>query len=157
MALSEREIWNGKHTEKPYVLLSQPSIFDKTRAPKGKHTVWAYCHVPNGSDKDCSTEIINQIERWAPGFKDTIISYNTMTAVSMNAYNENYIGGDINGGAQFLKQLIGRPVLRWNPYKTPAKGIYMCSSSTPPGGGVHGMSGYHAAKSALQCEFGISV
>ncbi len=157
LARSEREIWNGKHTEKPYVLLSQPSIFDKTRAPKGKHTVWAYCHVPNGSDKDCSTEIINQIERWAPGFKDTIISYNTMTAVNMNAYNENYIGGDINGGAQFLKQLIGRPVLRWNPYKTPAKGIYMCSSSTPPGGGVHGMSGYHAAKSALECEFGISV
>lgn len=157
LATSEREVWEGKHPEKPYVLLSQPSVFDETRAPEGKHTVWAYCHTPNGSDRDCTEEIINQIERYAPGFRDTIISSNTMTAVQMNEYNENYIGGDINGGAQFLKQLIGRPVLKWNPYKTPGKGIYICSSSTPPGGGVHGMSGYHAAKSALKSEFGISV
>ncbi len=157
LALSERETWSGKHAEKPYVLLSQPSVFDDTRAPEGKHTVWAYCHVPNGSDRDCTEEILNQIERWAPGFRDTIISYNTMTAVQMNEYNENYIGGDINGGAQFLKQLVGRPVLKWNPYKTPVDGIYMCSSSTPPGGGVHGMSGFHAAKSALKSDFGISV
>ena len=157
IALSEWEIWSEKHSEKPYVLLSQPSVFDVSRAPKGKHTVWAYCHVPNGSDRDCSQEILNQIERWAPGFKDTIISYNTMTAVTMNAYNENYIGGDINGGAQFLKQLIGRPVLKWNPYKTPKKSVYICSSSTPPGGGVHGMCGYHAAKSALKNEFDLSV
>ncbi len=157
LALSERETWSGKHPEKPYVLLSQPSVFDDTRAPEGKHTVWAYCHVPNGSDRDCTEEILNQIERWAPGFRDTIISYNTMTAVQMNEYNENYIGGDINGGAQFLKQLVGRPVLKWNPYKTPVDGIYMCSSSTPPGGGVHGMSGFNAAKSALKSDFGISV
>lgn len=157
LALSEQETWSGKHPEKPYVLLSQPSIFDDTRAPDGKHTVWAYCHVPNSSDRDCTEEILNQIERWAPGFRDTIISYKTMTAVQMNAYNENYIGGDINGGAQFLKQLIGRPVLRWNPYKTPAEGIYICSSSTPPGGGVHGMSGFHAANSSLKNDFGISI
>jgi phytoene dehydrogenase-like protein len=157
LALSERETWSGKHPEKPYVLLSQPSVFDDTRAPEGKHTVWAYCHVPNGSERDCTEEILNQIERWAPGFRDTIISYNTMTAVQMNEYNENYIGGDINGGAQYLKQLIGRPVLKWNPYKTPVDGIYMCSSSTPPGGGVHGMSGFHAAKSALKSDFGISI
>lgn len=154
---SERETWKGNYPEKPYVLLSQPSVFDDTRAPEGKHTVWAYCHVPNGSDRDCTEEIINQIERYAPGFRDTIISYNTMTAVQMNEYNENYIGGDINGGAQYFKQLLGRPILKWNPYKTPAKGVYICSSSTPPGGGVHGMSGFHAAKSALKTEFGISV
>lgn len=157
LTISEREVWQDKHPENPYVLLSQPSIFDDSRAPEGKHTVWAYCHVPNGSGKDCSETIINQIERYAPGFRDTIISYKTMTAVQMNEYNENYIGGDINGGAQFLKQLIGRPVIKWNPYKTPAKGIYICSSSTPPGGGVHGMSGFHAAKTALKSEFGISV
>jgi len=157
IAHSERETWKGNHPEKPYVLLSQPSLFDDSRAPKGKHTVWAYCHVPNGSDRDCKNEILNQIERYAPGFRDTIISCNTMTAVQMNEYNENYIGGDINGGAQFLKQLVGRPVLKWNPYKTPISGLYICSSSTPPGGGVHGMSGFHAAKSALKSDFGISV
>ncbi len=152
---SEKEIWKGNHAEKPYVLLSQPSIFDDSRAPKGKHTVWAYCHVPNGSEKDCTEEIISQIERFAPNFGDTIISKHTMTAVQMNDYNENYIGGDINGGAQFFKQLIGRPVLKCNPYKIPFEVAYICSSSTPPGGGVHGMCGYHAAKSALKNEFGI--
>ncbi|MBO6793466.1 MAG: NAD(P)/FAD-dependent oxidoreductase [Balneolaceae bacterium] len=154
---SEKQVWQGNHPEKPYVLLSQPSIFDDLRAPKGKHTVWAYCHVPNGSDRDCTEEIVSQIERYAPGFRDTIIAKHTMTAVQMNDYNENYIGGDINGGAQFFKQLIGRPVLKWDPYKIPFDGAYICSSSTPPGGGVHGMCGYHAAKSALKNEFGIEV
>lgn len=157
IAYSERETWKGNHPEKPYVLLSQPSLFDDTRAPEGKHTLWAYCHVPNGSDKDCSEEIINQIERYAPGFRDTIISTHTMNATEFESYNENYIGGDINGGAQTIKQLLGRPVPQWDPYKLPAKGMYICSSSTPPGGGVHGMSGYHAAKSALKNEFGIKV
>lgn len=155
IAFSERETWKGNHPEKPYVLVSQPSIFDETRAPKGKHTLWAYCHVPNGSEKDCSKEIINQIERYAPGFKDIIISKSTMTATQFEEYNPNYIGGDINGGAQFFRQLFARPVLKWDPYKLPAKGLYICSSSTPPGGGVHGMCGYHAAKSVLKNEFGI--
>ncbi len=155
LAHSERETWKGNYAEKPYVLLSQPSLFDDTRAPEGKHTLWAYCHVPNGSDRDCTEDILNQIERYAPGFRDTIISYNTMNARQMNAYNENYIGGDINGGAQFFKQLVGRPIIKWNPYTLPIDGVYICSSSTPPGGGVHGMSGYHAATSALKSEFKI--
>lgn len=157
LAISEREIWKGNHPEKPYVLLSQPTLFDASRAPNGKHVVWAYCHVPNSSERDCSDEIINQIERYAPGFRDTIIATHSMNAVQMNTYNENYVGGDINGGAQSFKQLIGRPVLKWDPYKLPQKGLYICSSSTPPGGGVHGMCGFHAAKSALKNEFGITL
>lgn len=157
LAHSEREIWKGNHPEKPYVLLSQPTLFDASRAPNGKHVVWAYCHVPNGSEKDCSEEIINQIERYAPGFRDTIIATHSMNAVQMNTYNENYVGGDINGGAQSFKQLIGRPVLKWDPYKMPQNGLYICSSSTPPGGGVHGMCGFHSAKSALKNEFGITL
>lgn len=157
ISFSEQETWKGNHPEKPYVLISQPSIFDPSRAPEGKHTLWGYCHVPNGSDKDCTEEIENQIERYAPGFKDTIISKNIMTATQFESYNANYIGGDINGGAQFFKQLFARPVLKWNPYALPAKGLYICSSSTPPGGGVHGMCGYHAAKSVLKNEFGIKI
>ncbi len=157
IAFSEREVWKGNHPEKPYVLVSQPSLFDESRAPKGKHTLWAYCHVPNNSDKDCSEEIINQIERYAPGFRDIIISTHTISAPEFEAYNQNYIGGDINGGAQTVKQLLGRPVFQWDPYKLPADGMYICSSSTPPGGGVHGMCGFHAAKSALKNEFGIRV
>lgn len=157
IAFSERETWKGNHPEKPYVLVSQPSLFDDSRAPTGKHTLWAYCHVPNGSDKDCSKEIINQIERYAPGFRDIIISSHSITAPEFETYNANYIGGDINGGAQTFKQLIGRPVFQWDPYKLPVKGMYICSSSTPPGGGVHGMCGYHAAKSVLKNEFGIKV
>jgi len=156
IAEGEQAIWEGKHHDKPYVLLSQPSLFDDTRAPKGKHTLWAYCHVPNGSKEDRTEVIENQIERFAPGFKDTIISKNTITAQGFEQYNHNYIGGDINGGAQVFKQLFGRPVLKWDPYKMPAEGMYICSSSTPPGGGVHGMCGYHAAQSVLKNEFGIS-
>ena len=154
---SEAEVWKGNHPEKPYVLVTQQSLFDSTRAPEGKHTLWAYCHVPNGSDKDCSEEIIAQIERYAPGFRDTIISSHSMNAAQFESYNPNYIGGDINGGAQFFRQLIARPVMRWDPYRLPTKGLYICSSSTPPGGGVHGMCGYHAAKSALKNEFDIKV
>lgn len=157
IAYSERETWKGNHPEKPYVLLSQPSLFDDTRAPEGKHTLWAYCHVPNGSEKDCSEEIISQIERYAPGFRDIIISSHTISAPEFETYNENYIGGDINGGAQTFSQLVGRPVFQWDPYKLPSKGMYICSSSTPPGGGVHGMCGYHAAKSALKNDFGIKI
>ena len=146
----EQEIWDGQTPEKPYVLLAQPSVFDKTRAPAGKHTAWAYCHVPNGSKADMTTIIENQIERFAPGFRDTILARHTMSPAQMEEYNPNYIGGDINGGVLDIGQLFTRPVLRWSPYKTSAKGIYICSSSTPPGGGVHGMCGYYAAKRALK-------
>lgn len=156
LAVSEKEVWEGKHPDKPYVLLSQPSLFDHSRAPEGKHTLWAYCHVPNGSERDMTNEIEDQIERYAPGFRDTVISRHGMSSMEFEVYNPNYIGGDINGGAQMLKQLFGRPVLKWNPYKIPLKGMYICSSSTPPGGGVHGMCGYHSAVSALKTEFGIN-
>lgn len=152
IAQSEQDAWEGRISEKPFVLLAQTSLFDPTRAPQGKHTVWAYCHVPNGSNEDMSARIEGQIERYAPGFKKLILQKHTSTAVQMEAYNPNYIGGDINGGAQELKQLFTRPALRLDPYSTPAKNIYICSSSTPPGGGVHGMSGYHAAMSALRAR-----
>jgi phytoene dehydrogenase-like protein len=155
IAASEQEASDGRHPEKPFVLFSQQSVFDDTRAPEGKHTAWAYCHVPNGSQKDMTAEIENQVERFAPGFKDLILHKNVMNTAQMEAYNPNYIGGDINGGIIDLSQLYTRPALRISPYRTSAKGIYICSSSTPPGGGVHGMCGYHAAKTALKDEFNI--
>jgi phytoene dehydrogenase-like protein len=144
----------GGHPQKPFVLLTQPSIFDDTRAPEGKHTAWAYCHVPNGSVEDMTEAIENQVERFAPGFKDIIIARNTMNSRELEAYNPNYVGGDINGGVQDIRQLYTRPVMSWSPYRTSAKGIYICSSSTPPGGGVHGMCGYHAARKVLKDIFG---
>jgi phytoene dehydrogenase-like protein len=150
---SEQLIAEGKHPQKPFVLLSQPTVFDASRAPQGKHTAWAYCHVPNGSEKDMAKIIENQVERFAPGFKETILASHTMNTAQMEAYNPNYIGGDINGGKIDISQLFTRPVLSLSPYKTSAKGIYICSSSTPPGGGVHGMCGYHAAKRALKDVF----
>ncbi|HVU11172.1 MAG TPA: NAD(P)/FAD-dependent oxidoreductase [Phototrophicaceae bacterium] len=148
LAASERAAWSGQHSERPFVLLAQHSLFDPMRAPAGKHTVWAYCHVPNGSTVDMTERIEAQIERFAPGFRDLIIARSSRSAQAMEAYNPNYIGGDINGGVQDLRQLFTRPTLRLNPYSTPLKNVYICSSSTPPGGGVHGMCGYHAAKSA---------
>jgi phytoene dehydrogenase-like protein len=154
IAEAERQIANGSISEKPFVLLAQNSLFDETRTPQGKHTAWAYCHVPNGSDFDMSEIIEDQIERFAPDFRDCILAKSTMSATDMESYNANYIGGDINGGANILSQIFTRPVLRWNPYSTPAKGIYICSSSTPPGGGVHGMCGFHAAQTVLANEFG---
>lgn len=157
IAEGERMTSEGKPSQKPYVLLSQPSVFDKSRAPKGKHTAWAYCHVPNGSKEDMTAAIENQVERFAPGFKDVIIARNTMNTEQMEAYNPNYIGGDINGGVQDVFQLYTRPVLSLSPYRTSDAGIYLCSSSTPPGGGVHGMCGYHAAKTALKDIFKISI
>jgi phytoene dehydrogenase-like protein len=132
------------------VLLAQQSLFDPTRAPQGKHTVWAYCHVPNGSTLDMSSRIEAQIERFAPGFRERILARHIYTAVEMEQYNPNYVGGDINGGVQDWRQLFTRPVARLVPYTTPARGIYLCSSSTPPGGGVHGMCGYHAARAVLK-------
>lgn len=152
---SEAAVWKGEHSENPYIIAAQPSLFDDTRAPEGKHTLWAYCHVPHGSDRDMSDVIEAQIERFAPGFRDTIISRHTFNSQQYETYNSNYIGGDINGGAQFFKQLLGRPVLKWNPYKIPVDGMYICSASTPPGGGVHGMAGFNAAESVLKNEFGL--
>jgi phytoene dehydrogenase-like protein len=150
---AERAVAEGKHPLKPFVLLAQQSLFDATRAPEGKHTVWAYCHVPNGSTFDMAERIEAQIERFAPGFRDRILARHAMSSADMQGYNPNYIGGDINGGLQDLRQLFTRPVVRPTPYITPAKGLYICSSSTPPGGGVHGLCGWEAARSALKHSF----
>jgi phytoene dehydrogenase-like protein len=132
----------------------QPSLFDSTRAPRGKHTAWAYCHVPNGSSRDMTEAIEAQVERFAPGFKDMIAARSTMDSGEVERRNPNYVGGDINGGVQDLRQLFMRPVPRPVPYSTPVEGLYVCSSSTPPGGGVHGMCGYFAARSALRSTYG---
>jgi phytoene dehydrogenase-like protein len=150
IAAGERAVWRGEHPERPFVLLAQQTLFDPSRAPQGKHTVWAYCHVPNGSTFDMTGRIEAQIERFAPGFCDRVLARSVISPLEMEKYNANYLGGDINGGVQDLRQLYTRPTARLVPYSTPARGIYLCSSSTPPGGGVHGMSGYYAAKAALK-------
>ena len=150
LAASEEGLTRGQAPQKPYVLVAQQSLFDDSRAPAGKHTLWAYCHVPNGFKGDMTGAIETQIERFAPGFKDTVLARHIMSAPDLQSYNPNYIGGDINGGAATLWQLAARPVLRPNPYQTPLKGVYLCSASTPPGGGVHGMGGYNAARSAVK-------
>lgn len=157
IASSEKSAWNGRIAEKPFVLMAQQSLFDSSRAPKGKHTAWAYCHVPGGSTTDMTEAIERQVERFAPGFGDRILAKHVMNSAQVEEYNPNYIDGDINGGAFDLGQLFTRPALRWSPYRTSAKGLYICSSSTPPGGGVHGMCGYHAAKCALKDIFNILV
>ncbi|MBV7530840.1 NAD(P)/FAD-dependent oxidoreductase [Chitinophaga sp. sic0106] len=150
IAAAEAGTWKGQLSEKPFVLLAQQSLFDSTRAPEGQHTAWGYCHVPNGNTADMTSIIENQVERFAPGFKKRIVGRHVMNAAAMETYNANYIGGDINGGAIDISQLFTRPVLSSSPYRTSAKGIYLCSASTPPGGGVHGMCGYHAAMRALK-------
>ncbi|GAB3504545.1 NAD(P)/FAD-dependent oxidoreductase [Spirosoma knui] len=150
----EQATSEGRHPDKPFVLLAQPSLFDDTRAPAGQHTAWAYCHVPNGSTLDRTAAIEQQVERFAPGFRDRILARHTMNTTQMEVYNPNYVGGDINGGIIDITQLYTRPVIGLSPYRTSAKGIYVCSSSTPPGGGVHGMCGYHAARRALADVFG---
>lgn len=147
---SEACLKKDTHPEKPYVLVAQQSLFDDSRAPEGKHTCWAYCHVPNGSTKDMTDPILSQIERFAPGFRDLIIGQHTMNTQAMESYNANYIGGDINGGRQDITQLFTRPAGLFDPYHIPGTNLYISSSSTPPGGGVHGMGGYHAAQSALK-------
>jgi len=152
---SEQQVSEGKHPENPFVLLAQPSLFDSSRAPNGKHTAWAYCHVPNGSEVDMTKRIEKQVERFAPGFRDCILGRHMMNTFGMERYNPNYVGGDINGGMMDIRQLFTRPALRLSPYRTSKKGIYICSSSTPPGGGVHGMCGYYAAKRALKDVFKI--
>jgi len=150
---SEACLKNNTHPETPYVLVAQQSLFDETRAPEGKHTCWAYCHVPNGSTKDMTEPILNQIERFAPGFRDLIIGTHTMNTQAIQDYNANYIGGDINGGRQDITQLFTRPAGLFDPYHIPGSNLYISSSSVPPGGGVHGMGGYHAAQSALKRHF----
>ena len=146
---SEAAPWNGEHAERPFVLLAQPSLFDATRAPTGSHTLWAYCHVPNGSDVDMCERIEGQIERFAPGFGECILARHITKASELHLGNANLTGGDIIGGANTLRQLLFRPVMSLDPYRTSIKGVYLCSSSTPPGGGVHGMCGVFAARAAL--------
>jgi phytoene dehydrogenase-like protein len=148
ISAGEAAVWRNEHPERPFVLVAQQSLFDQTRAPEGRHTVWTYCHVPNGSSFDMTGRIECQIERYAPGFRERILAKNTLAPADLETINANLVGGDINGGAMDLRQLLARPVPRPNPYSTSAKGLYICSSSTPPGGGVHGMCGYLAARAA---------
>lgn len=150
IADAENAIWNGKHPDNPLVILAQQSLFDPTRAPDSKQTAWAYCHVPNGSTVDMSKRIEAQIERFAPGFRQRILARSIMNTEAIEAYNPNYVGGDIAGGVQSLFQMMLRPLGKWRAYGTPVKGIYLCSSSMPPGAGVHGMCGYYAARRALR-------
>jgi phytoene dehydrogenase-like protein len=154
IAATERDLARGKIPERPFVLVAQQSLFDETRAPHGQHTLWAYCHVPFGCGTDMSDQIESQIERFAPGFRDCVLARHAMAAADLARSNPNLAGGDISGGATNLAQLIARPILAANPYRTPLPGVYLCSASTPPGGGVHGMCGYHAARSALREIFG---
>jgi phytoene dehydrogenase-like protein len=149
---SEAAVQAGRHAEHPLVILAQPSGFDSSRAPRGGQTLWAYCHVPHGSDVDQTDVIERQIERFAPGFRDRIIARHTIDPTQLEAYNANDVGGDINGGAGNLRQLVTRPVVSLHPWKTPLPGVYLCSSSTPPGGGVHGMCGWHAAQAVMRHE-----
>jgi phytoene dehydrogenase-like protein len=148
VSASEAAVGRGRLAAAPFVLLVQPTIADPSRAPAGKQVAWAYCHVPNGSTRDMTAAIEAQVERFAPGFRDRVLARATKDAPAMEAWDANYVGGDINGGIGDWRQLLFRPVVRWNPYTTPDRSIFLCSSSTPPGGGVHGMSGMHAARSA---------
>jgi phytoene dehydrogenase-like protein len=148
MVASEDAPSRGRIHDRPFVLLVQPTLFDPSRAPVGKHVAWAYCHVPHGSTEDLTDLMEGRVETFAPGFRDLILARATKDAAAMEAWDANYVGGDINGGIGDLRQLLFRPVVRWNPYTTPDPSLFLCSSSTPPGGGVHGMSGYHAARSA---------
>ncbi len=150
IAQSEKDAWNGRHSESPFVMVCQQSEFDFSRAPSGMQTGYAYCHVPNGSTKDMTLAIEKQIERFAPGFRDTILERKTINTTQFYNYNRNFFGGTIAGGAADLTQLFTRPVARLNPYSTPNPKIYICSGSTPPGGGVHGMCGYRAARSFIK-------
>ena len=152
ISASERSAWRGENSQKPFVLVAQQSLFDSTRAPEGKQTAWGYCHVPHGSTEEMTPWIEAQIERFAPGFRDRILARHILPPAALESYNANYIGGDIGGGIQDWAQLFTRPVARWTPWSTPIPGLFLCSSSTPPGGGVHGMCGYYAALAALTAE-----
>jgi phytoene dehydrogenase-like protein len=157
VAAGEAAVASGEHPDRPFVLVAQQSRFDPSRAPAGQQTLWAYCHVPAGSTVDMTSRIEAQIERFAPGFRDLILARHTITSVELQTKNPNMVGGDIGAGANTLRQLFFRPTVRWNPYSTPVPGLYLCSASTPPGGGVHGMCGYHAAVAALGDRFGVNV
>jgi len=150
ISASEAAVAAGRHPERPYVLVAQPAVIDPSRAPGGGHTLWAYCHVPNGSSADMTAAIEAQIERFAPGFADLVLARAARGPAQLEADNPNYVGGDINAGAATLRQTLARPVVRLNPYATPNRAVFVCSASTPPGGGVHGMCGYHAARAALR-------
>jgi len=150
IALSESSAWSNGASQKPFVFLAQPSLFDGSRAPAGKHTAWAYCHVPNGYQGDMLDLIESQVERFAPGFREVILARYAVGPAGLERDNPNLVGGDISGGAQSLRQLFARPALRLDPYRIPAGDMYICSSSTPPGAGVHGMCGFHAAMSYLK-------
>jgi phytoene dehydrogenase-like protein len=155
IAVAESDISRGKIPERPFVLVAQQSLFDKTRAPAGQHTLWVYCHVPFDCNIDMSDRIEAQIERFAPGFRDCVLARHKMNGAELEKANRNLTGGDINGGAADLAQLIARPIFSHTPYRTPLEGLYLCSASTPPGGGVHGMCGFHAARAALRDIFGV--
>lgn len=155
IAFAENEVLSGRHPENPYVLAVQAGVIDDSRAPAGQHTFWAYTHVPAGSTRDCAEDIIRTVEKHAPGFRDLILASNTQTAQDVGNYNANYIGGDISSGAVTMAQLLKRPVISPDPWRTPADGLYLGSASTPPGPAVHGMAGWLAAKSALKNTFGL--
>ena len=150
IALTERMVWRGETPDRPFVVAAQPSRFDPSRAPEGKHTLWAYAHVPPGSTVDMRAAVETEIERHAPGFRDTILACHTVSASQLESYNPNYVGGDIGGGVFGVRRALWGPLGGWSPYATGVDGVYLCSSSTPPGGGVHGMCGYHAAQVALR-------
>src|ERR1022692_4098017 len=156
VARSESDVAAGRVLERPYCIVAQPGVVDPTRAPAGKQTLWAYCHVPAGSTVEMADRIEAQIERFAPGFRDLILARAVRTDTGMERYNPNYVGGDINGGAGTLRQTIFRPTARWNPYRTALPGVYLCSASTPPGGGGDGMCGEGAGRAVL-ADLGVSV
>jgi phytoene dehydrogenase-like protein len=156
IAEHEHAVFHGRMTDRPFVLVAQQSLFDSSRAPAGKHTGWAYCHVPHGSTEDVTDRIERQIERFAPGFRDLILARRTINTAEYEAHNPNLVGGDIGGGSNTMSQFLTRPFPAFDPYATPNPGIFLCSSSTPPGGGVHGMCGYWAARSVLRKVFGRS-
>jgi len=147
VAASEKEVRNGRHPDHPFVLAVQPTLFDASRTPAGKHILWAYCHVPNGSTLDILGKLEGQIERFAPGFHDTVLARRVLFPSDLESADTNLVGGDIGGGSMEIRQFLFRPT--WRHYATSAKNVFICSASTPPGGGVHGMCGYHAAKRAL--------
>jgi phytoene dehydrogenase-like protein len=151
ISASERMAWTGEHAERPFVLVTQPSVVDPSRAPANRHTAWGYCHVPAGSTVDMTRQIEAQVERFAPGFREVILARAVRNPRMLEEHNANHVGGDIGGGANDLRQVVLRP--SWRRYRTGARRIYLCSASTPPGGGVHGMCGYHAATWALRDEF----
>jgi phytoene dehydrogenase-like protein len=151
---AEAAVAAGRHPERPYCIVAQPAVADPSRAPGGAEPLWGYCHVPSASERDMTAQIEAQIERFAPGFRDLVLARSVRTASEQERHDPNYVGGDINGGATSLRQTFFRPTVRWNPYRTGIPGVYLCSSSTPPGGGVHGMCGYSAARTALHDRFG---